>query len=1101
MKPECQKKHKTANIVSLILIALLFIMFTTTTVTAEQLVVEYSFDRPEIESITIDGESYDRVFIYNAPRGGNIGQPALPTDGAHILLPLGTKVENIDVEYGEKIFLGDGYFIEPVTRPVKLSSPPGSAPALTLDPTIYQSAQPFPEKRFQNIGIQQFRGYQILILKLNPVEYVPSTGELYYYPKLSFTVNTVDANQEESLFRGLNDDYAQILDMVDNPEVAELINTTKNSQAGDYDLLIITTATLMPSFQPLKDFHDTTGIITEIHTTTDIGSTDPDDVRDYIRNQYLANGIQYVIIGADDDIIPAKNLYVRSWDGSEAEIEYEMPSDIYFACLDGTYNYDGDSYWGEPYDGEGGADVDLIAEIYIGRAAAGNTEEVDRFVNKTIQYLTSNDAYLNNILMVGEYLGFGGLSDYAKPMMEQNVDGSTADGYTTIGIPSDIYTVDDLYEQDYTWPQSDLTNYINNDLHVINHLGHGSPNYAMKLYDNDILNQLNNANHCLVYSQTCLAGHFDGTDCWAEYMNIKTDAGAFAVIMNARYGWGSGYTTDGPNQRFNREFWDAIFNPSEGNASIGRANHDSKEDNLYRVNESCMRWCYYEINLFGDPTISIRQARDLAFSYPEGIPETISPLETKSFTVVVTSVGSGVPVPGSGKLHYTINGGLVQTEDMFLVGINEYEATLPAVSCNDELLFYVSVDEAVNGTMYDPEPSSPWSIMVTSGINNVFEDHFETDKGWTVSGSVTAGDWNRGVPMGGGDRGDPPNDFDGSSFCYLTDSADDDSDVDGGTTTLTSPTIDLSSVDDALIHYARWYSNNYGADPNNDEMNIFISNNDGLSWTLVETVGPINQANGGWYEHSFYVTDYVTQTAQMKMRFDASDLGSGSVVEAALDDFQITVYSCDYGSELEIITTSLPGWTAGISYSEQLESNGGIGTITWIDKNNELLGTGLSISSSGLVSGTPLNSGLITFTAEVTDEMDSTAEQIYSFSINSAVEIATTSLPEWTAGISYTAQLTATGGSGSLIWSDKYGELGDAGLSLAPNGNLTGTAIVSGPINFTAKVSDVVNSTNEKALIININPAVTITTDSLLEGTNEVQYEVQLTASGGTGTL
>ena len=205
MKQEHLRRYKTANIISLVLIALLFIMFSTTTITAEQLVIEYSFDRPEIETITIDGEFYDRVFIHNAPRGGNIGQPALPTDGAHILLPPSSKVESIDIEYGEKIFLGDGYFIEPVTRPVKLSAPPGSAPAPTPDPLIYQSAQPFPKERYQNIGIQQFRGYQILILKLHPMEYIPTTGELYYYPKLTFIVNTVDADSEASLFRGLNE--------------------------------------------------------------------------------------------------------------------------------------------------------------------------------------------------------------------------------------------------------------------------------------------------------------------------------------------------------------------------------------------------------------------------------------------------------------------------------------------------------------------------------------------------------------------------------------------------------------------------------------------------------------------------------------------------------------------------------------------------------------------------------------------------------------------------------------------------------------------------------------------------------------------------------
>jgi len=108
-----------------------------------------------------------------------------------------------------------------------------------------------------------------------------------------------------------------------------------------------------------------------------------------------------------------------------------------------------------------------------------------------------------------------------------------------------------------------------------------------------------------VYSQACLSGKFDNADGFAEHMTIKTHHGAFATVMNARYGWGSGHSTDGPSQRYHREFWDAVF--GEEKNTLGQANHDSKEDNLYRISESCMRWCYYETNLFGDPTLMFYQ--------------------------------------------------------------------------------------------------------------------------------------------------------------------------------------------------------------------------------------------------------------------------------------------------------------------------------------------------------------------------------------------------------------------------------------------------------------------------------------------------------------
>jgi len=120
---------------------------------------------------------------------------------------------------------------------------------------------------------------------------------------------------------------------------------------------------------------------------------------------------------------------------------------------------------------------------------------------------------------------------------------------------------------------------------------------------NDDVDLLTNNDLCFVYSQGCYAGGFDEEDCIAEHFTVKTIHGAFAGIWNARYGFFWSHSTDGDSQRFQRQFWDAIF--GENIPELGRANHDSKEDNIPIIGRSMIRWCYYQTNLFGDPTINI----------------------------------------------------------------------------------------------------------------------------------------------------------------------------------------------------------------------------------------------------------------------------------------------------------------------------------------------------------------------------------------------------------------------------------------------------------------------------------------------------------------
>jgi hypothetical protein len=180
--------------------------------------------------------------------------------------------------------------------------------------------------------------------------------------------------------------------------------------------------------------------------------------------------------------------------------------------------------------------------------------------------------------------------------------------------------------------------------------------------------------------------------------------------------------------------------------------------------------------------------------------------------------------------------------------------------------------------VYEPATAPQATFSATVGEPVTFlADDFETDQGWTVENTdLETGAWERGVPVGGGARGDPETDLDGSGQCYLTENAAGNSDVDGGPTRLISPAFDVSGATDPFIEYARWFTND---DEDEDRLDVEISNDGGASWTLIESVPDTE----GWVQRKIYISQYLTPTSQVRVRFSAVDNPNNSITEAAID--------------------------------------------------------------------------------------------------------------------------------------------------------------------------------------------------------------------------
>jgi len=290
----------------------------------------------------------------------------------------------------------------------------------------------------------------------------------------------------------------------------------------------------------------------------------------------------------------------------------------------------------------------------------------------------------------------------------------------------------------------------------------------------------------------------------------------------------------------------------------------------------------------------------LEISWPDGQPSLLDP---NGGTSVNLEVADGTSTPAdSGYLNYNDGGGW----DMMALdynGGNDYTATFPAFDCGASVDWYVSFTTVDGDEVVSPNgaPNNSFNALAYSGEDIVFDDDFQSDQGWSVETNASEGAWTRVTPSAGGIRCDAPTDADGSGMCYVTGNGGTE-DVDGGSTVLYSPIMDAS--ESPVLSYYRWYNNGSncnGSDSQNDYFYIDISSDGGSSWTNLETVGPVNESNGGWYFVEFDLLNVsgFDPSADFQVRFDCGDLGAGSIIEAGVDGVSLSRSYCDEAGCLE----------------------------------------------------------------------------------------------------------------------------------------------------------------------------------------------------------
>ena len=199
---------------------------------------------------------------------------------------------------------------------------------------------------------------------------------------------------------------------------------------------------------------------------------------------------------------------------------------------------------------------------------------------------------------------------------------------------------------------------------------------------------------------------------------------------------------------------------------------------------------------------------------------------------------------------------------------------------------------------------------------------------------------------------------------------------------------------------------------------------------------------------------------------------------------------------LEILTQILSVGTVGSYYSTSTEARGGEYPYAW-SISSGALPQGLTFSQYGYFSGTPGEEGNFPIALKVTDGSKQNVTKDVNLQIRPPLIIATSTLPNGTQGLTYTASLLVQGGSAPYVWSVSSGIL-PLGLSLDTlAGTISGTPQEPGGKNFSIEIKDAAGVKKSWWFWIDIRAPLTITTTSFLNGGVNNFYGTSARVSGG----
>ncbi len=584
------------------------------------------------------------------------GAPAVPYDPVQFALKDGEIVLSVTVTALETVDLGR------LPKPSFGFSRPGA------DMSDWNGRTPFPDAAGEPGGLGIQRGTALQSVILWPVSWDPLSGSVTLRTRIAVEIETGPGAPLAGIVRPRRTDAAsesRFLDMqrslVLNPEdlpeprpVPRLRSLDSGAtpwsprfrpsvDGSPVDMVIITSDLMAPEFQKLADWKTQRGILTVVRTISWIHDNYPNGVdqqetiRRFIADAVTNWGTEWVLLGGDSDVIPVR--YARTlYFGGES-----IPADMYYQCLDGNWNGDGDATFGEAYVNANstGDSCDLWPEVWLGRAAVSDSLGAATFVSKSILYeKTPTPGYLNRAMIMAEVL----FPQNFTPGDSIIFDGATIAEQAWNYFPAGM-TKTRLYENAPPFAglgaivedKPTVIAHVNAGYGIVQHIGHGYVNSmavgagGLTLDNSDAGAFTNGTKTCVLYSINCTSAAID-FNCIGEEWLRNPQGGAVANVGSTRFdfpGTGIGYQN---------EFYYSLFQTNR--PTLGEAFALSKTPFAgLSTRDSEHRWTQFSQILLGDPSLQVWTGEPVALSVSH--PPLLT-LGVDSVVVTVTRLGSPV---------------------------------------------------------------------------------------------------------------------------------------------------------------------------------------------------------------------------------------------------------------------------------------------------------------------------------------------------------------------------------------------------------------------------------------------------------------------------